>query len=274
MTRPPAGFPTRRLALTGLAASAALGAAGCSSATEVTASEASAAGSSTTPTAVSAAPLTPTPTPSPTGPPSVATTPGPDLTHATTGRAEVALTFHGAGDSAIADAVLGILAEHTAFMTVFAIGQWVQANPDLIRAIAAAGHEVGNHTWSHPDLPTMEEAAVRDEIRRGREALAAVLGEPGWWFRPSATQTSTETIRAAARAEGYAVCVSYGVDPEDFRDPGADLVRSRTQAAIQPGAIVSLHLGHPGTVEALPGILEDLAAVSLAPVTLTALVRS
>ena len=66
MTRPRAGFPTRRLALTGLAASAALGAAGCSSATEVTASEASAAGSSTTPTAVSAAPLTPTPTPSPT----------------------------------------------------------------------------------------------------------------------------------------------------------------------------------------------------------------
>lgn len=271
MTRPPAGFPSRRLALTGLAGSAALGAAGCTGAPETTA-----AGPSTTPAPVSAsaATLTPTPTPSPTGPPAVATTPGPDLTQATTGRAEVALTFHGAGDPAIAESVLAILAEHTAFMTVFAIGQWVQANPELIRTIAAAGHELGNHTWSHPDLPTMEEAAVRDEIRRGREALATVLGEPGWWFRPSATQTSTETIRTAARAEGYAVCVSYGVDPEDFRDPGAALVRSRTQAAVQPGAIVSLHLGHQGTVEALPGILEDLATVALAPVTLTALVRS
>lgn len=199
MTRPPAGFPSRRLALTGLAGSAALGAAGCTGAPETTA-----AGPSTTPAPVSAsaATLTPTPTPSPTGPPAVATTPGPDLTQATTGRAEVALTFHGAGDPAIAESVLAILAEHTAFMTVFAIGQWVQANPELIRTIAAAGHELGNHTWSHPDLPTMEEAAVRDEIRRGREALATVLGEPGWWFRPSATQTSTETIRRRRARRG------------------------------------------------------------------------
>lgn len=267
MTSPVPHPPTRRLLIAGLAGGGLVGAAGCSSATDTP---------TTTPTTAIATPTdTPsaTPSPTPTGPPALATTPGPDITQGSAGRDEVALTFHGAGDPAITQSVLSILAEHTAFMTVFAIGQWVDANPDLVRSIAAAGHEVGNHTWSHPDLPTMDQAAVRTEIRRGRESLTAALGDAGWWFRPSATQTSTETIRAAAQAEGYAVCVSYGVDPEDFRDPGAALVQSRTAAGVQAGSIVSLHLGHAGTVEALPGILTDLAGRGLRPVTMTGLVR-
>jgi peptidoglycan/xylan/chitin deacetylase (PgdA/CDA1 family) len=63
------------------------------------------------------------------------------------------------------------------------------------------------------------------------------------------------------------------VDPEDFRDPGADLVRSRVAATTGAGAIVSLHLGHLGTAEALPAILGDLTARGLRAVTLSTLLR-
>lgn len=159
-------------------------------------------------------------------------------------------------------------------MTVFAVGRWVDADPAVIQRIAQGGHEVGNHTWSHLDMPSLDEATARAEIRRGRESLVVALGQAGWWFRPSGTHHSTETIRAAARAEGYAVCVSYDVDPEDFKDPGAAAVRERTAATVSAGSIVSLHLGHQGTVEALPGILADLAAKGLQPVSLSTLVRA
>ena len=111
-------------------------------------------------------------------------------------------------------------------------------------------------------------AAVR-EVQLGTDAVARSVGAAGLLFRPSGTPTSTPTIRSAARAAGYQRCVSYDVDPLDYTDPGADLVRTRTLAAVRAGSIVSLHLGHPGTVDALPGILQGLAAQGLAPVTVT-----
>lgn len=120
---------------------------------------------------------------------------------------------------------------------------------------------------------TFHSAGAADITRGGREALAEAVGDPGWWFRPSGTSHSNETIRAVAAELGYGPCVGYDVDPEDFRDPGPDLVRSRTAATVQPGSIVSLHLGHAGTVTALPGMLEDLASRGLRAVTLSTLFR-
>ncbi|HQF04677.1 MAG TPA: polysaccharide deacetylase family protein [Phycicoccus sp.] len=208
----------------------------------------------------------PTASPSPTGPLE-------DVVHGTSGRPEVALTFHGQGPASMADDMLAICRAAGAAVTVFAVGQWVQENPELIRRVKAAGHDVGNHTWSHLDMPTMDEATATAEIVKGRDALAAVLGEAGPWFRPSATERSTPTIRAAAFAAGYERCISYDVDPEDFREPGAEVVRERVAATVRAGSIVSLHLGHQGTTEALPGILEDLAARGLRAVTLSTLLR-
>mgnify|MGYP000423271762 CR=1 FL=1 len=143
----------------------------------------------------------------------------------------------------------------------------------LVRALRDAGHEIGNHTYDHLDMLGLDAATARDQIARGQDILASTLGDPGWWFRPSGTSHSNETIRAAAVELGYGPCVSYDVDPEDFRDPGAALVASRTLAAAQAGSIVSLHLGHPGTVTALPGILSTLAERGLKAVTLTTLLR-
>lgn len=120
-------------------------------------------------------------------------------------------------------------------------------------------------------MPTLTLAQATTEVRRGADAVAAAVGSAGLLFRPSGTPASTPTIRAAADASGYRRCVSYDVDPADYTDPGADLVRSRTLAGVRPGSIVSLHLGHPGTVTALPGIFAGLAAQGLRPVTVSRL---
>ena len=137
----------------------------------------------------------------------------------------------------------------------------------------ATGHELGNHTWSHQQMPQLDAEQAAEEVARGAAALKAAVGSAGWWFRPSGTPHSTATIRAAALASGYQRCISYDVDPEDYRDPGAALVRSRTRRHARPGSIISLHLGHAGTVQALPGILSDLSTAGLRPVTLSVLLR-
>ena len=185
----------------------------------------------------------------------------------------MALTFHGAGDRSLAEQILRDCAEHDARITVFAVGQWLAGAPSLGRQILAAGHELGNHTWSHQQMPSLSARVADDEIRRGADALRKATGTVGWWFRPSGTPRSTATIRAAASLSGYQRCVSYDVDPQDYLDPGAGLVLSRTLEQVRPGSIVSLHLGHAGTVQALSKILAGLSAKGLVPVTLSQLLR-
>ncbi|MEP7034177.1 MAG: polysaccharide deacetylase family protein [Dermatophilaceae bacterium] len=205
--------------------------------------------------------------------PAIARTPGPDIVNGPRTRSEVALTFHGAGDTSLAEQILADCRRHDARITVFAVGKWLAGAPSVGRQILAAGHELGNHTWSHQQMPGLSARVAEDEIQRGASALRSATGSVGWWFRPSGTPHSTATIRAAAIRSGYQRCVSYDVDPQDYLDPGSALVASRTLERVRPGSIVSLHLGHAGTVQALPKILAGLSAKGLAPVTLSMLLR-
>ncbi len=278
----------RRVFLAGVTGSLALGAAACSSpgTTDAVATSGGSSGAgpgSSTPSASTqdasgtSAPASASATSTAATPPSGRVTPavlqtnGPDVVHGPSSAPRVALTFHGAGDPSLTHRVLALLARHDARVTVFAIGTWLSANPDLGRAVVDAGHDLGNHTWSHRTMPRLDVATARTEVARGAEAVAAVAGSSPLLFRPSGTPTSTATIRAAARAAGYHRCVSYSVDPRDYADPGAAAVTARTLSAVRPGSIVSLHLGHPGTAAALPSVLSGLASRGLHAVTLTEL---
>jgi peptidoglycan/xylan/chitin deacetylase (PgdA/CDA1 family) len=196
---------------------------------------------------------------------------GPDVRSGTPDRHQVALTFHGAGPASLTATVLDIARAHGARLTVFAVGQWLHANPALGRAVLAGGHDLGNHTWSHRPMRRLSPAEAEAEVSRGAAEVALVRGSAGPLFRPSGTPTSTAVIRAAARASGYQRCISFDVDPQDYLDPGTTAVRERTLADVKAGSIVSLHLGHAGTVAALPGILAGLRARGLAAVTVTEL---
>lgn len=191
---------------------------------------------------------------------------------ATSGRPEVALTFHGAGDLELARRVLGALVDRGAAVTVLAVGTWLRQFPEAARVVNDHGHELGNHTWSHRDLAPLDDAAVRAEIERCRDRLVALTGGPGAFFRPSAAQHATDRVRGLAAAAGYPVVLSYDVDSRDVTDPGPAAIVRRVAAA-GPGDVVSLHLGHPGTLAAIPAMLDGLAARGLTPVTASRLFR-
>jgi len=105
------------------------------------------------------------------------------------------------------------------------------------------------------------------ETQRAADVLDRLTGTPGRWFRPSGTPRSTATIRAAARRSGYARCLAYDLDPLDYTDPGPGAITRRLLGAARPGSIVSLHLGHAGTVAALPDVLSGLSRRGLRAVT-------
>jgi peptidoglycan/xylan/chitin deacetylase (PgdA/CDA1 family) len=172
----------------------------------------------------------------------------------------------------LARKLLAIFADHSAAVTVLAVGTWLAQYPSMAREILDGGHELGNHTYRHLDIDALSADMARHEIVRCRDLLVSLTGSPGAHFRQSQAQVATPLVRRLAGEAGYRVCLSYNVDSLDYTDPGPAVVRSRVRAA-RPGSIVSLHFGHPDTVAAMPGILSDLAARGLRPVTATRLLR-
>jgi peptidoglycan/xylan/chitin deacetylase (PgdA/CDA1 family) len=189
-----------------------------------------------------------------------------EIAHGPRDKPAVALTFHGAGDVGLARQILRIVNARGARITVMVVGTWLSDNPGIAAEIVAGGHQLGNHTWSHQDINSMSEGDMRQEVIRCRDLLTQTTGTPGAYFRPSQTPTANALMKRVAGAAGYPISLSYDVDSMDYTDPGATAVR-RNMGAAQAGSIVSMHLGHQDTVDALPDILEDLTVRGLAAVT-------
>jgi len=214
-------------------------------------------------------------TTSATGAPAASTTPAPTRARfVDTGprtHDRVALTFHTDGDLGLAQQLLDELAKRKTVITSFLVGSWLDANPAWAKKLLEAGHELANHTYSHPAFLSLSPDAMRDEIARCRDVIVRLTGYPGVFFRPSGTDDGTSTPPAdvldASAAVGYRTVLGFDVDPRDYTDPGADAVVQRTLDAVQPGSIVSLHFGRAGTVAAMPRILDGLDRRGLTPVT-------
>ena len=184
----------------------------------------------------------------------------------------VALTFHTNGDVALAHQLLDVLDRRNVRVTAFIVGTWLDQHPDWAKRLVDDGHELANHTYLHPSsFARLAPAEMADEITRCRDALIRTSGSGGQFFRPSGTANGVDTppgtVMAAARSAGYATVLGYDVDPADYRDPGPSAVAQLTVAGLHPGAIVSLHFGHSGTIQAIPTILDAVEHRGLVPVT-------
>ena len=231
----------------------------------------------TAPTTTAPTTTAPTPTTTATNPATTVTSsPGGPARFVRRGpadRPEVALTFHGAGAPALTDKLLLILGRTRAAVTIFAVGSWLEDNPGLVTRLGGAGHEVANHTYSHPSLGSLGAGAVAEEIGLCRDVLVRQIGSPSAWFRPSGIEIPTATILTEAGRAGYPTVVGYDVDSLDFTDPGASAVIANTVTGLHPGAIVSLHTGHQDTIDAMSDILAALQQRGLSPVTVSRLLR-
>lgn len=133
---------------------------------------------------------------------------------------ELALTFDDGPNPAWTPRLLEILAERNVKATFFMVGRSAEAESALVRQVATAGHLVGNHSWSHPNLARTPSRVVRDELVRTSDTLAQILGCPIRFFRPPYGARRPFALRTA-RELGMTP-VTWNAMTSDWADPSAD----------------------------------------------------
>lgn len=154
----------------------------------------------------------------------------------------MALTFDDGPSPQYTPQVLDVLRDHGVKATFFVCGDNVVEYPAVIRRMAAEGHTIGNHTWSHPDLPGLSADDIRDQIQRTQDAITEACSRRPVLFRAPYGDFSDTTL--AVCADMGLRPISWSVDPEDWANPGTDTIVDRVLAGAATGAIV---LDHDGT---------------------------
>jgi peptidoglycan/xylan/chitin deacetylase (PgdA/CDA1 family) len=143
---------------------------------------------------------------------------------------ELALTFDDGPNPAWTPRLLDILASFDVRATFFMVGSHAQAEPALVRRVVAAGHVVGNHSWSHPNLAYTRTSRVRDELARSKQTLEELTGSPIRYFRPPFGARRPAVLRAA-RELGM-VPVLWNAMTSDWSEPSADKIVARLASKI------------------------------------------
>ena len=179
----------------------------------------------------------------------------------------VALTYDdGPGEPAVENRLLKEAATAQVRLTYFLVGSRVAADPAMTKRISAAGHEVANHTFSHPRLDRTSDAAVKAEVKRTDRTLTAAASKAPELVRPPFGALD----RSAASALGRPAII-WDVDTGDWKHKDADRTVSAVRADVGPGSIVLMHSIHPTTVDAASGVFSTVKGKGLYPVTVSRL---
>jgi peptidoglycan/xylan/chitin deacetylase (PgdA/CDA1 family) len=183
----------------------------------------------------------------------------------------IAMTFDDGPSAKLTPKLLDLLAAHHIKATFFVIGENVAENPQITARAAREGHEIGNHSWSHPNFAKMSDEGVRNQLRKTDDAIKSATGASPKLMRPPYGNVSARQKRWIADEFGYKT-ILWDVDPLDWRRPGPAAVCNRILRNTRAGSIVLAHDIHPGTVEAMPATLEQLEAKGFKFVTVSELI--
>jgi peptidoglycan/xylan/chitin deacetylase (PgdA/CDA1 family) len=182
---------------------------------------------------------------------------GQKFSHGPGGEKLVALTFDDGPHPEHTAQVIQILKEAGGTANFFWVGEMVEKYPDTARMVAAAGFEIGSHSYTHPNLTKKDEATVIREIGGTQDLIEQTIGKRPHLFRPPGGSVNAR-VREVCRQQELAICM-WSVDPRDWEPKATpDSIRRKIGEQIQPGAIVCMHDTKARTIEALPGILADL----------------
>lgn len=169
----------------------------------------------------------------------------------------LAITFDDGPTPGVTERVLEELKKRNLRATFFMIGSRVNAAPDLAKRVFEEGHEVCNHSYTHPKLSALPEEKVREEIVRTQEAIEKATGHRPVWLRPPYGAFRNKEQGPIAEAEGLGIAY-WSIDPRDWSQPGAQHITDTIISQARPGSIILCHDLHPQTADAVPGILDRL----------------
>ncbi|MGA3171378.1 MAG: polysaccharide deacetylase family protein [Chthoniobacteraceae bacterium] len=183
----------------------------------------------------------------------------------------IAMTFDDGPSGPNTPRLLDLAAKKHIKLTFFLIGQNAARYPDLVRRELAEGHEVGNHSWTHPVLSKMSNDAVRAELQKTQDAIVAATGYRPTLMRPPYGALTPKQRLWVSQEFGFKI-ILWEVDPLDWKRPGPSVVAARIIAAVRPGSIILSHDIHSQTVDAMPEVFDTLLAKGYKFVTVSELI--
>lgn len=170
----------------------------------------------------------------------------------------IALTFDSAWGTEDLTDILSILDKHNAPAVFFVTGEWADNNPDAIKQIDTAGHEIGNHGYAHKHMPTLSSEEMITEIQKCHNSVYNITGKDMTLFRAPYSDWSDEVVNAA-HAMGYAA-INQSVDSLDWKEYGVDAIIKQVcqNKNLENGSIILLHNGTTYTKDALDIMLTNL----------------
>ncbi len=185
-----------------------------------------------------------------------------EIVHGDTSQPAMALTFDCGGGVASLQYILNTLKNNSVTGTFFLEGNFVHLKPEIVPMILQGGHELGNHSFTHPKFTTLTQTQVAQELSRTEAAVSAAAGEPlpMRYFRFPYGDRNTEVKRWVAE-QGYQ-SVFWDIDPQGWRRTmTATTVISFVLANAHPGGIVLMHCYAPADEAALPAVIAGLQAM-------------
>lgn len=178
----------------------------------------------------------------------------------------VALTFDDGPNPVTTPQVLDILKRYNAKATFFTIGQKIAGQEALLQKMIAQGNEIGNHTWSHPNLASLEVQGIKQEVTSTNEAIEKAIHKKPTLMRPPYGSTNA-TVQAAAGMKE----ILWTVDTLDWQNHSTEGIMKHVKEELTPGGIILMHDIHQTSVDALPSVLDYLKSQGYEVVTVSEL---
>lgn len=205
----------------------------------------------------------------------VSATPAQTVTRGSTTEKVVALTFDDGSDGTNINRILQTLSSHDVKATFFLTGTGMNNHPQSIRNIVNQGHDIGNHSYSHPDFTTLSASQIRSQLQRTEDAARNLTGRSTKpFFRPPYGAYNSTVLQHVGDA-GYRYSFMWTIDTIDWTGNSSSDIVNRVMSRITPGAIILMHTGAgaSGTPAALPTIITRLKSQGYRFVTLSQLMN-
>jgi peptidoglycan-N-acetylglucosamine deacetylase len=168
----------------------------------------------------------------------------------------VAISFDAAYGDTYTEEILSILEKYNVKTTFFLVGFWVDKYSDMVLKIDGAGHEIGNHSSTHPKMSLLTEQQITTELENTATKITDLIGKKPILFRPPYGDYNNRLIETAGNMGYYTI--QWDVDSQDWRELGVKHVVDNVTKRVENGSIILFHNNAKYVTQFLPVILEDL----------------
>lgn len=187
-----------------------------------------------------------------------------------TNEPKIAITINCAWSADDIDLILGTLKEQKIKVTFFMVGDWVEKNEEAVKKIYEAGHEIGNHSYSHPHVNNLSLSQNKEQIQQCSDLLKKITGEGTKLYRGPYGEYNNTVIQAAKELEHETI--QWSIDTLDYNGLTGEQMWERIQPKLENGSIILMHNGTENTALSLNEIITKIKEKGYIPVKVSELI--